>query len=97
MIESLCVIIAESYGHLGFEGLISFREHLLALQGAVRAVNSEYQGPSFNAIPPFLQPAYLTGSPEAEVDVRERRNPPLETEFFTISGPFLALLPKVNI
>ena len=40
-----------------------FREHLLALQGAVRAVNSEYQGPSFNAIPPFLQPAYLTGSP----------------------------------
>ena len=32
-----------------------------------------------------------------EVDVRKRPNPPLETEFFTISGPFLALLPKVNI
>ena len=34
---------------------------------------------------------------EMEVDVRKRPNPPLETEFFTISGPFLALLPKVNI
>ena len=72
-----------------------FREHLLALQGTVRAVNSEYQEPSFNAI---LAAGLLDREPlEAEVDVRERRNPPLETEFFTISGPFLALLPKVNI
>ena len=75
-----------------------FREHLLALQGTVRAVNSEYQEPSFSAIPPLFAAGLLGQEPlEAEVDVRERRNPPLETEFFTISGPFLALLPKVNI
>ena len=85
MIESLCVIIAESYGHLGFEGLIScFGNIYLHFKGL------------------FARSIFAAGlldrEPlEAEVDVRERRNPPLETEFFTISGPFLALLPKVNI
>ena len=57
-----------------------------------------YLSENFGATKGIFAAGLLDREPlEAEVDVRERRNPPLETEFFTISGPFLALLPKVNI
>lgn len=98
MIESLCVIIAESYGHLGFEGLIScFGNIYLHFKGLFARSIPSIKGPHLTPFRIFAAGLLDREPLEAEVDVRERRNPPLETEFFTISGPFLALLPKVNI
>jgi len=99
LIESLCVIIAESYGHLGFEGLIScFGNIYLHFKGLFARSIPSIKSPHLTPFRHFFAAGLLGQEPlEAEVDVRERRNPPLETEFFTISGPFLALLPKVNI
>ncbi|KXS28851.1 hypothetical protein DW792_09465 [Bifidobacterium longum] len=64
MIESLCVIIAESYGHLGFEGLIScFGNIYLHFKGLFARSIPSIKSPHLTPFRHFLQPAYLARSP----------------------------------